>query len=193
MLDERMRTGYSIPINFPMYSQTNVAASTLQSIAVTYNSGHGQRIVKIYHAPFAQDEKKNEAYDHACDVVATRKVTSYHVKIKGSRTTDDDFVVSQTDPSAYMYHKHLLEGTAITNANIYHRNFAHVEDLARIGGPKQWKELGFRKDDAEVGIPLNQDFKFEFVANTRNAAYNHYTFAIIQRQLTVTDVTAAVV
>lgn len=192
MMDERMRAGFTIPINYPLHAMVNAPEGKTQSVAITYNSGVGNRLVKIYHVPFMFGESENAAYDHHHNHVETKRIGSYFIKLKGSRTTDEDLSTDQKNPSAYLHHKHLLEGTVITNANIYHYNFAHVEDLARIGGPKQWRELGFRKDDAEVGISLDQDYKFEFIAqgasgnNIGNC--NHYTYAVVQRQLTVNAV-----
>lgn len=190
MIDERIRSGFVIPINVPIQSMTHIARSTKQAVSVTYNSGYGHRLVKIYHTVLESDEKSNTAYDNNC--IENKKVNNYHVKLQGSRTTDEDLKVATQawnhadyDDSAYLYHKYLLEDTSVTNAEIYHRNFVHIEDVARIGGPKRWKELGFRKDDAEIGIPLDQDYKFEFVADTEDVALNHYTFAVVQRLLKV--------
>lgn len=186
MFEERLQNGFVIPINVPIQTMTQIDApgvGGVQSVAVTYNSGHGHRLVKIYHSVFDPADSKNLAYDNNCATV--RKVISYYAKVQGVRTTDDDLATDPDDPSAYLYHKSLLEDTSVTNARIYHANFAHIEDVGRIGGPKRWKELGFRKDDADVGVPLTQDYKFEFVARTTNNMYHHYTFAIVQRLLKV--------
>lgn len=187
MFDERLRAGFTIPINYPMQSMIPLSSGR-QNVSVTYNSGYGHRLVKIYHSVFHQTGSGNTAYDN--DSSGVLKVNSYHVKIQGSRTSDDE--LKTADSSAYLHHKSLLEGTSVTNAEIYHKNFAHIEDVARIGGPKRWKELGFRKDDAEVGVPLTQDYKFEFVAETQNTNLHHFTFAILQRMLRV-DATSVVV
>ena len=166
-----------------------MTATQDQNISVTWNSGHGLRLVKLYHAFFPLAEEKNVTFDHS----AAGKLSHYHIKLGGLRTSDEDFKVDIDDPSAYLHHKQLLEETSIVNAEIYRQNFAHVEDVGRIGGPKRWRELGFRKDDAEVGIPLTQDFKFEFVSRMAGAvAYNHYTFAIVQRQLKINSVAVVV-
>lgn len=192
MQDERMSKGYSIPINYPFGVQTTFSnATTSQNVSFTFNSGHGRRLVKLYHTVFPSSEEKNLLLDHR-SIYGSQKVGSYHVKINGLRTTDEDLKTDPADPTAYLYHRPLLDGTSIVNADVYHQNFAHIEDIGRIGGPKRWKELNFRKDDALVGEPLDKDLKFEFVSTTQNTTLTHYTFAVLQRQLSVNSVTAVV-
>lgn len=184
MMDDKMRVGYSIPLNTVVYSRNN-RTGVSQNVSITYNSGHGKRIKKIYHSAFNNTENINTSLDN--NNVGSSKIVSYHVKINDSRTTEDDLKSSSTDPTAYLHMKPLLEGSSITSENIFLANFCHVEDIGRLGSPADQRLQGVRLEDAEVGESLAQDYKFEYVATTAGNALNHYTFAVVQRDMFINE------
>ena len=184
VINRELMSGVRYVMDTVVCSQNRFPQTDSQNVSITYNSGHGKRIKKIYHSVFNNTETRNVALDNDC--VATRKVTEYTVKINDRSITDDKLLTNPVYPTAYYYHKPLLKGTSVTSANIYHANFVHIEDLGRLGSPHDQNLLGIRPESVVAGISLDQDFKFTFAASTQNVAYVHYTFAVVQRDILIT-------
>jgi len=81
----------------------------------------------------------------------------------------------------WMAVKNKLKGSAIQNATTFKQNWFIVEDF-RGSTLQLWNKL----QNEECGIELSgTPLKFDIVQTLVNGTYNHYTYAITQRLLTI--------
>ena len=90
--------GLSYMIPYEAFKHSN--SGTSQNISIQLDQGNGRSSVKVYHAPYNQQEQLDTMYDHAntgliantIDTVATgavnQKLTQYYTQINGKREQD---------------------------------------------------------------------------------------------------------
>lgn len=182
MLEHKMESGYTIILDDVVCQQVQ-KDGTKHTVEVTFNGAHGKRLKRIYHAMFSSNEQNHSSLNNNM----SNTLVSYRVSINDRPTTDEDIYLNLNSDyiTAFDLQKPLLEGTVVTNADIYNHNFVHIEDVGRLGSPAEQVRSGTRPDDVIGGYDLTkQDYKFSFVANfAANTILYHYTFAVVQREL----------
>lgn len=176
--------GMSLTIPYT-YSWKTALFSERQNITLKFNRAHGKRLQRIYHTLFQKNETKNTCYDH--DSRGARKATTFYTTLDGHRL--QEFNIDCSEEEDYMLMKSKLQGSAVMNADIYKYNWVWCDDFT--GDKPLWQ-----KDWGSVcGLDLGEERTWEFVGDaiTVNAApdaldsYNHYTFAVCQRDLRITS------
>jgi len=180
-----------------------------QNISIQLDQGNGRSLMKVYHAVYNSQEDLDTMYDHAnCGTIAgvsdtaatvagatNQKVLSYYTQLNGKRSQDiniDCTSYSGTPFLDYMSHKRQLRGSILSNANVYQYNWFHCDD---------WSDFGPRYDQDNQGelisgIPMSvSPLTWSFVGVTMrpaNNAFQHYTWFIFVKKLTMTSGTVLV-
>jgi len=83
----------------------------------------------------------------------------------------------------YIYLKDQFKGSIIESSNVYYYNWVWIENFA--GYVEKSGKVG-DSDNIESGLDLSLERKWDFYGISMvNDNYNHYTFAITQKMLTV--------
>ncbi len=174
--------GLSILVPYVHSFKTNLGGST-QSVSIRLNRGHGIRLRKVYHSLFNNAETANTAYDHnnlptAAAANLSRKTASYYTMLNNERLQEFDLVTRRLDDWNIL--KDSLKGSVIQNHNIYHYNWFHRDVFDG--------EYSMENDMSNLaaGLDLNTEQKWDIFLQVVNANYNHYTFAVVEKLLTVT-------
>jgi len=154
------------------------ASGTSSNVQYRFNSGHGMRLLNVYHCVMNTGATSNVIYDKSNQ--ADDKIVSYQTSLDNVPLQESRPVCSEGDD--YMLHKHLLEKSCIQNLNIYRFNKVHI-DSWRQGPCASWKE----NDGVEDGLSLDNERIWNAEFTTASAAYRHFTFACIQRKLKINN------
>lgn len=154
------------------------SSGTSSNVQYRFNSGHGQRLMNIYHAVYNTGATPNVAYDKSN--LASAKIVSYQTSLDNVQLQEVRPVCAEGDD--YMLHRELLEKSCIQNQNIYRHNKVHV-DSWRSGKCAEWK----KHDGVADGLSLDNERIWNAEFTTASAAYRHMTFAIAQRSLKINN------
>ena len=112
-----------------------------------------------------------------------------------------EFNMSCANYDDYMQMRSKLKGSVIQDADMYYYNWVWIEDFTN-----NMNKAESDNDTKEVGLDLSIEHKWDFYgqqmnvqanpgpdsatgsfngANSNNGSYNHYTFAVTQKILTV--------
>lgn len=137
------------------------------------------------------------------------KVQVFYTMLDNERLQEFNLVCADYDD--YMLLKEKLKGSVIQSADMFYYNWFYVDDFS---GLEDLTKKPYNSDNLEVGLDLSIERKWDFyaqqvntaaaadadtAANSVNAAnanggqYNHYTFAITQKMLTVSSAGITVV
>lgn len=195
-------TGLSYRIPYVQaFKNSNMGGS--QNISIQFDQGNGKSLVKVYHAPYNNNEQLETMYDH-CNTSdyptaaggVTAKVQAYYTQLNGKRL--QDITIYCTNPAAsvgsslldYMSHKKQLRGSILQNANVYQYSWFHCDDFADFG-PNYDKD---NSGELVAGIPLSvAPLTWAFVGiNMTSLTFQHYTWAVFIKRLIMTPSTVTV-
>jgi hypothetical protein len=154
------------------------ASGTSSNVQYRFNSGHGQRLLNVYHCVMNTGATSNVIYDKSNQ--ADDKIVSYQTSMDNVPLQEARPVCAEGDD--FMLHRHLLEKSCIQNLNIYRFNKLHI-DSWRQGPCASWKE----RDGVADGLSLDNERIWASEFTTASAAYRHFTFAIVQRNLKINN------
>ncbi len=169
-------------------SYMNNLLGTTQSVQIKLTRNDGKRLCKVYHSVFNNTTTANLAYDinnlgNAAGALTglAAKVTQYYTLL--NRLRQQEFNVDTTQLDDWKLNKDYLKGSVIQSANIYEYNWFHIDDYTGLPAIES-KKL----QNGEAGLDLSLDQQWEFFGTQMiNGTYNHNTFAILQKVLTVTE------
>ncbi len=196
--------GMSVLSDYIFPYKLNLGPSSVQSISLRFNRGHGRRLKYICAAIFNNTEANNTIYDHSNNgfngtniptvvdpVNATglrykgdgylngTKLRSFYTLLNNNRLQEYDLNCLRNDD--YKYILNLIDESVIQNDNVYQYNRLWVENFC--GG-----KLTDHKQNEECGLPLDIEQKWDVYYNMNgNQTVNHYVFAVVQRLLTVNN------
>ena len=171
-------SGLEITMPFVYSFLYSSPSGTSSNVQYRFNSGRGQRLLNIYHAVCNTGATSNVLYDQ--DNQADAKVVDYQTSFDNVPMTDSRIVCATGDDYDLM--KPLLEGGCVQNLNVYRHNKVHC-DSWRGGSIAGWK----KSDGVIDGASLDNERVWQFECTTASAAYRHYTFAVIQRTLRISN------
>ncbi len=185
----------------------NPNQGTSQNISIQLDQGNGRSLQKVYHAIYNAHEDMDTMYDHAntpinaASAVVTdapgnpinQKVVQYYTQLNGQRiqslTLDCFFTGPFTD---YMSHRKQLRGSILSNINVYQYNWFHCDDWSDFG-PKYDQD---NKGELIAGIPMSvAPLTWSFVGvqmRLLNNTFNHYTWFVFVKKLTMSPGTVIV-
>jgi hypothetical protein len=183
-----------IMVHFTWVFKNNPGSAVRQTVTVRLNRMHGIYCKKIIHSLFNNTESTNTMYDHSNYGSAlssanlpgqAAKVNTYRTSLDNSYLQEYDLNCSPQYADDYMYMKKQLRGSVLQNNIMFAINWHHCDDFqgsqAASDGNVPSNYLG--------GLDLSIDRKWDFVASQTGygvaAAYNHYTFVVCTRKLSI--------
>jgi hypothetical protein len=188
---EMTRTkGQTLMVPYVSRIKTSQTASTSQNVSIRLNRGHGFRLRRIYHSIFSTAETLNTAYDnnnytYVSATVRTpgKKVSSYYSML--NNTPLQQSTLSCANYEDYLNHRTILDGSVLQDRNMYYYNWFHCDDFTQLSNPSEQKNSSPTNFDI-MGLDLTQgEIKWDFIGTTANNAYNHYSYIITQKMLTI--------
>ncbi len=170
-LMSKVSSGFSMMIPYIHGYKTNLNGAN-QNVSLRFNRGHGQRLLKVVHSLYNNTETTNTCYDH--DNKADAKVSSYYTSLNNNR--NQEFNVDTSAFEDYLLQEKHLKGSVIQDCEMYQYNWFHMDN---------WSPMGSDPFNDKVGLSLDVEQKWDMIATTANAQHNHYSFAICQRELSV--------
>lgn len=183
-LRQKVESGtMSVMIPYVHSYKTNLTGNA--SVSLRFNRGHGVRLQKIYHSVFNQTESKNTAYDNSNLTAATQlpgaKITSFYTMLNNNRLQEFDVVTANYED--FMILKPSLKSSVIQNSNISAYNWSWIENFIENLSPEDRKNLPY--NNLRVGLDLTLEQKWDIYLTIPGGPYNHHTFAVVQKMLTV--------
>jgi hypothetical protein len=162
------------------YTYTNKYTSNAtisQNVQQRINRAWGRTLLRIYHSVFNLDETSHFAYDNTN--VSGAKVNEFYTSLDNDRLQEMNIsCVRQED---YMMLKELIKGTSYQSSRHYQDNWSWVDEWTGTS-PVHYRKM----DIGECGLSLAQERLWQIFLTTANAAYNHYSFFITQKMLSIT-------
>jgi hypothetical protein len=157
--------------------------STSQNATVTIQPAHGKRLVKILHSVWNSTESANTAYDHHNK--GGVKVNRYKTLLDTRPQQDDTIDCTAPKYEDWTFIKRLIKGSILAlNREVFQQGWLHIEDFVSFPNYTQPQPLE-PIENLLVGRPITADLRFDFQAVTANATYNHKTWAILMRTLSL--------
>lgn len=159
-------------------------SGTSQNLQVTFNKGHGQRLLSLYTAPYNDTESSNTAYDHSN--IAQAKVKSLFTYLDSKLIQQLPIVCTNGDD--YMTLQDSFKGSLLQSSNDYNYRWFWKQDWTTPLSLDDQPEL---KDNIIDGIDLSTNKLYQIMYTTANAQYQHYLFAICQKVLRIGGIDSA--
>ena len=167
-------------IVLPYVYQNKISlGGTSQNLSIKYSRAHGSKLLKIYWAPYSATESSNTTYDH--DNLAGAKVSQFYTTVNNIRTSQFNY---NCDGDDYRMQRKRLQGSCILSSDEYYYNWVWIEDFTNNYSMVD-KPLKPAEDNYVDGMPLDMEVKYDVFTNTANANYNHYVYAICQKNLVI--------
>jgi len=171
-----------------------------QNISIQLDAGNGKSLMKVYHAPFNQQEDLDTMYDHAntatisgvTSIAINQKTQQYYTQLNGQRIQNLTLDCTSAGPFLdYMQHKRQIRGSILQNLNVYQYNWFHCDDFTAFGSRYDQDNKG----ELISGIPMNGAVPLTWsfvgvvmrplVANSANNSFQHYTWCVFIKRLTM--------
>lgn len=170
-----------------------------QNISIQLDQGNGRTLMKVYHAPYNTQENLDTMYDHSnndtisgtTSIAVNQKVQQYYSQLNGRRLQDLTLDCTSAGPfTDYMQHKRQIRGSIMSNLNVYQYNWFHCDDFSDFG-PRYDQD---NKGELVSGIPMSvAPLTWSFVgvvmrplvANSDNNTFQHYTWFVFIKKLTM--------
>ncbi len=191
MQNKVLTSGLSYIIPYPVaFKNSNNGNS--QTISIQFDSTNGRTLQKVIHAVFNNLEDLDTAFDHQNnDVIAgsavtaaLQKVQSYYTMINSKRQQDLTLDCTAAGPYLdYLQNRKYLEGSILSNLNVYQYNWHHTDDFCQFGSNYDQQNTG----ELVSGIPLNlSPITWAFNGQImRSNAFQHYTWAIFSKKMVI--------
>lgn len=185
----------------------NSNMGSAQTISIQLDQGNGRSLMKVYHAPYNNQEDLDTMYDHANTPIVNgvvdpnvgtsaqvnQKVLQYYTQLNGKRNQDITIDCTYTGPfTDYMSHRRQLRGSVMNSLSVYQYNWFHCDD---------WSDFGSRYDQDNKGelisgipmsvAPLTWSFVGVSMRSTQNT-FQHYTWFVFVKKLTMSPSTVIV-
>ena len=167
-------TGMTLQIPY-VYSQKYLsgAASTSSSLFQRFNSGMGQRLIRFYYSAFHNVETAMTAFDNSNRVA---KLTDIYTSLNNQRLQEYPLNLAKSED--YLFNEANFEDSCILSSNIYKYNWIHCDNFGN-------SNLTNGDLTEPQGISLAEEKTYTVFVNQVAAAYNHYLFTVVQRELVI--------
>lgn len=220
IIDKVERSGLNMIIPYVQAYKNSNSGST-QNISIQFDVGNGRSLQKVIHSVFNNIESLDTAYDCANNAAnlapsATapgysitnpnfQKAQTFYTQLNGRRLQ----LINLDSTSAtgaftdYLQNKRLLRGSVMENLNVYQYNWFHCDDFSEYGAHYD------QNNDNELisGIPMGaMPLTWSFVGLVMaqngsgagppaydNVTFQHYTYAVFSKKLSITPQLVTVV
>ena len=161
-----------VPFVYP-FKYTATGTPTTQTVTLRINRTNGIHLKKIYHSLF-----------NSTETIATRflntnvnktNIVSYYTMIDSERRQQFDVVTANDDDIDYVADN--IKGSLIANCDIYRYNWFVLEKFD--------DNHDTSADCVDSGLPLDIEHKWDFYATTAAANFNHYSFIVTTKMLSI--------
>jgi hypothetical protein len=188
MMNKVQTSGLKFIIPYPVAFKNSNSTQT-QTISIQFDGTNGQTLQKVIHSVYNSTEDLDMAFDHANnDVVAgaaaSPKVQLYYTMLNSKRQQDLTLDCTSTGPYLdYLQNRKYLEGSIISNQNVYAYNWHHTDDYCQFGSDYDQNNTG----NLIAGVPLGlSPLTWAFYGQTMRAnAFQHYTWAIFSKKMII--------
>ena len=133
-------------------------------------------------------EALNTIYDHSnvypTSKVTNLKITSFYTQLNNSRLQEFDLTCANGDEWTLL--KDSLAESSILSSNMYYYNWFWRESFEHVC-PIMDLPMKPDSDNLIKWLPLDTEQKIDIFLTTPNAAYNHYSFGITQKLLSISN------
>lgn len=188
---EQMKSGFmagkSMIIPWVQAFKNNNNGAT-QTISIQFTSGFGRTLMKVIHAPYNNTEFNDTAYDHANNDTGpiAQKVIQYYTQLNGARLQDLTLNCASANGAGYtdyLQNRRHLRKSVLQNLNIYQYNWFHCDDFCDFGPTYDQHNSGELISGVPLGaLPLTWTFLGQQMTN---ANYQHYTYAVFSKKLSI--------
>jgi len=213
IMNQVTSSGLSYSIPYVQAFKNNNQGAT-QTISINVDQNNGQKLLKVYHAPYNSNEDQDTMYDHANNATVAgltdgtgaagainQKVIQYYTQLNGARIQDLTLDCTPFGPfTDYMSHRKQLRGSIISNSNVFQYNWFHCDDWSEFG-PKYDQD---NKGELVAGIPLTvSQLTWSFngsqmrsgvnlINGLVNNNFNHYSWFVFVKRLSMSPGTITV-
>ena len=184
----------------------NSNSGTAQNISIQLDQGNGKTLMKVYHAPYNNQEQFDTMYDHSNNSfvggvdnsAVNQKVLQYYTQLNGQRIQNITIDCTTSGPFLdYMSHRRQIRKSILQNLNVYQYNWFHCDDWCDFGA--EYDQSG-NKGELLSGIPLTvAPLTWSFVGVSLRAAgavtansFQHYTWFVFLKKLSMSPGTVTV-
>jgi hypothetical protein len=190
LINQVQGPGFSMIIPYTTaFKNTNSGPS--ENISIQFDAGSGRTLQRLYHSLFNNAENVNTQYDCSNQNLTSttcEKVQQYYTNFNGKRiqtiTIDCTSGGFNLD---YMNIKDSLKDSVIQNMSVFKYNWHHLDDFSNYSTEYiQNGETSLISGLALENIPVTWTFVGQNINNSANPSYyNHYTYGIFTKRLTV--------
>jgi hypothetical protein len=164
--------GMTTNIPFTYMSKKVFNGETNQNVSVRINNKHGKYLKHIYHIIYnATENAPATRYSHTN--VDKANITSYFTTVDNDRRQQFDVNVALNED--WLIIKDYVKNTLIDRVDTYRYNWFVLD---------KFDDSDCNDNDCiDSGFPLTGEHTWDFVGTTAAAAFNHYTFFVVSRQL----------
>lgn len=201
IINQVASTGLSYLIPY-VQAFKNSNMGTSQNISIQLDQGNGRSLMKVYHAPYNNQEDLDTMYDHANTAIISdannsaqnQKVLQYYTQLNGKRSQDITIDCTSSGPFLdYMQHKRQIRGSILSNLNVYQYNWFHCDDWTGFG-PRYDQD---NKGELISGIPMSvSPLTWSFIGlvlRGGNNTFQHYTWFVFIKKLMMSPGTVMVI
>lgn len=158
-------------------------ASETQNVQQRLNRAWGRSLLRVYHSVFNESERNHLAYDN--NNLDGAKVKELYTTLDNDRLQESNLVAYKTGSTSanedYQALAELIKGTSYQSPTHFQMNWSWVDDWTGRS-PVHHRVY----DIAETGLSLSTERLWQIYLSMTSAAYNHYSFFITQKLLTIT-------
>ena len=180
--------GMKLMVPFVHTYKTTPGAQASQTVSVRLNRGHGAVCKRIVHSIFDSAETLNNAFNNSnigANSDTALKVTNYYTMLNNERKQELIPTCTLNAGEDYLLHTHLLQRSIIMNNNVYSYNWFHCESFDQVKNSSE-REMDLLDDNNANGLDLSIEQKWDFYgSNMIQQAFNHYTFVICMKELSI--------
>jgi len=173
--------GIKLVISYPITNQAS-AASASQNRVINYTPAHGHHLKSIWHSVWDNTEAFSTSVD--CNNTNGAKIESFNTYLDNDKLqTDLVDCKNTTNNSADSWRlvQPICKNTPILNQDVFMKNWFHADVFTNVDALKDPK----LNDNTVDGIEMKNGLMYQFVATAVSATYSHMTFAIFQRNLSI--------
>lgn len=180
---ESYKSGYKflVPYTVGVYQNLNGRNVTL---TMRYDDNYGDKIKRIYIAPFDTTNGLNLTLSHpnqssADPPVIGSVIENFYTTINGKRR--QEFNLNCLTGQDYYVNRHLVKGSCIDSRDSYYYNWVHEENFL-LDTP-----VGTNTDNHDDGLIIDLPIKYDFIAQhaTAGTTKDYYVFTVFQRELMI--------
>jgi len=162
---------------------------TSQNINIQLDAGQGRTLLKMFHSVWNTDETLDTAYDCANNVqnagqLGPQKVQQYYTQLNSKRLQNITIDCTADKWYDYLQQKNSLKGSVCENLNVYQWNWHHMDDFSDFSPEyNQSNQTTLLSGVALGGVPITWTFVGSLMNNDQ---YQHYTYGVFTKKLTIT-------